>query len=90
MNSIHMKAGFITPEKKIEVGSEHLLAFCGLACQKYLKEHPEVMAEVEQKVREKYSKDDTDDKKKEEIPDTDSFSDSIDDGIPAATEEAGE
>ena len=40
MNSIHMKAGFITPEKKIEVGSEHLLAFCGLACQKYLKEHP--------------------------------------------------
>ena len=41
MNSIHMKAGFITPEKKIEVGSEHLLAFCGLACQKYLKEHPE-------------------------------------------------
>jgi protein RecA len=56
----------------------------------YLKEHPEVMAEVEQKVREKYSKDDTDDKKKEEIPDTDSFSDSIDAGIPAATEEAGE
>lgn len=48
------------------------------------------MAEVEQKVREKYSKDDTDDKKKEEIPDTDSFSDSIDAGIPAATEEAGE
>ncbi len=41
MNSIHMKAGFITPERKIEVGSEHLLAFCGLACQKYLKEHPE-------------------------------------------------
>lgn len=41
MNSIHMKAGFITPEKKIEIGSEHLLAFCGLACQKYLKEHPE-------------------------------------------------
>ncbi len=30
------------------------------------------------------------DKKKEEIPDTDSFSDSIDAGIPAATEEAGE
>ncbi len=56
----------------------------------YLKEHPEVMAEVEQKVREKCSKDDTDDKKKEEIPDTDSFSDSIDAGIPAATEEAGE
>lgn len=41
MNSIHMKAGFITPEKKIEVESEHLLAFCGLACQKYLKDHPE-------------------------------------------------
>lgn len=44
MNSIHMKAGFITPEKKIEVGSEHLLAFCGLACQKYLKEHPDEIA----------------------------------------------
>ncbi len=41
MNSIHMKAGFITPERKIDIGSEHLLAFCGLACQKYLKEHPE-------------------------------------------------
>ena len=43
MNSIHMKAGFITPEKKIEVDSEHLLAFCGLVCQKHLKEHPEEM-----------------------------------------------
>ncbi len=36
-----MTAGFITPEKKIDIGNEHLLAFCGLACQKYLKEHPE-------------------------------------------------
>lgn len=41
MNSIHMTAGFITPEKKIDIGNEHLLAFCGLACQKYLKDHPD-------------------------------------------------
>lgn len=41
MNSIHMKVGFITPEKRIDIGAEHLLAFCGLACQKYLKEHPQ-------------------------------------------------
>lgn len=40
----------------------------------YLKEHPEVMAEVEQKVREKYSKDDTDDK--EEDKDNDKVKDS--------------
>lgn len=40
----------------------------------YLKEHPEVMAEVEQKVREKYSKEDTEDT--EEDKDSDKTRDS--------------
>lgn len=64
----------------------------------YLKEHPEVMAEVEQKVREKYSKDDTEEEKdsdktkdsgKKENPE-DNLSSGVNIDTTATTEEAAE
>lgn len=71
----------------------------------YLKEHPEVMAEVEQKVREKYSKEDTEEDKdsdktrdsgkktsvrEEEIPEADNLSGDVNIDTTVATEESGE